>query len=85
MSGRTVEKIGDVAVAAESDAERFGDLVEEMDRTGKVPGAYRKLKQARDEEKVFSLVPVKGKHKTLIIDPPWDYEWLSLSHFTAVL
>ena len=79
VSGRTVEKIRDVVEAAESDAERFGHLVEEMDRTGKVTGAHRKLKQARDEEEGFSLAPVEGKHKTLIIDPPWDYEWLSLA------
>ena len=74
VSGRTVEKIRDVVEAAESDPERFGHLVEEMDRTGKVTGSHRKLKQARDEEEVFSLTPVEGKHKTLIIDPPWDYD-----------
>jgi ParB/RepB/Spo0J family partition protein len=79
VSGRTVDKIRDVAEAAAEDPERFGHLVEEMDRTGKVTGAHRKLKQARDEEEVFSLAPVEGKHKTLIIDPPWDYEWLSLA------
>ena len=25
------------------------------------------------------MAPVKGKHRTLIVDPPWDYEWLSLA------
>ena len=74
VSGRTVEKIAAVVDAAEADPERFGHLTEEMDRVGKVNGAYRKLRQANDENRVFSLVPVKGKYKTLVIDPPWKYE-----------
>ena len=32
-----------------------------------------------DEERVHGLAPVAGRFKTLIIDPPWDYEWLSLT------
>jgi N6-adenosine-specific RNA methylase IME4 len=35
--------------------------------------------RAADEKRVMALHPVKGKFKTLIIDPPWDYEWLSLA------
>jgi N6-adenosine-specific RNA methylase IME4 len=33
---------------------------------------------AADQERVRSLVPREGKYRTLIIDPPWDYEWLSV-------
>ena len=79
VSGRTVEKIAKVVAAAEAEPEKFGHLVEEMDRTGKVNGAYRKLRMASDEKRVMSLSPVEGKHRTIIIDPPWDYEWLSLA------
>jgi N6-adenosine-specific RNA methylase IME4 len=32
-----------------------------------------------DEKRVLSLVPTIGKFRTLVIDPPWDYEWLSLA------
>ena len=78
VSGRTVDKIRDVVDASEKDPERFGHLVDEMDRTGKVSGAHRKLKMARDEDRVFGIKPVPGKFHTLVIDPPWDYEWLSL-------
>ena len=78
-SGRTVEKMEAVVNAAENDPERFGHLVDEMDRTGKAGAAYRKIRMAEDEERVLSLKPIKGKHKTLIFDPPWDYEWLSLA------
>lgn len=32
-----------------------------------------------DEARVAALAPVPGKFKTLIFDPPWDYEWLSVA------
>jgi N6-adenosine-specific RNA methylase IME4/ParB-like chromosome segregation protein Spo0J len=79
VSGRTVEKIADVVAAAEAEPAKFSHLVDEMDRTGKVSGAHRKLKQAMDERRVLGLVPVVGKFRTIVVDPPWDYEWLSLA------
>jgi N6-adenosine-specific RNA methylase IME4/ParB-like chromosome segregation protein Spo0J len=79
VSGRTVEKIAAVVEAAEAEPAKFGHLVEEMDRTGKVSGAHRKLKQAMDERRVLGLVPVVGRFRTIVVDPPWDYEWLSLA------
>ncbi len=79
VSGRTVEKIAAVVEAAETKPEQFGHLVAEMDRTGKVNGAFRKLRMANDETRVRSLAPRPGRYRTLVIDPPWDYEWLSLA------
>ena len=79
VSGRTVEKIAAVCEAAEEHPDKYSHLVEEMDRTGKVTGAYRKLKQAGDQERVLLLKPREGSFKTLVVDPPWDYEWLSLA------
>jgi N6-adenosine-specific RNA methylase IME4 len=79
ISGRTYEKARAVVEAASEEPNRFGNLVEEMDRTGKVTGAFRKLVKARDEERVLALRPVSGKFATLVIDPPWDYDWLSLA------
>ena len=35
--------------------------------------------RAQDEARVRSLIPVAGKYRALIIDPPWDYEWLSIA------
>jgi ParB-like chromosome segregation protein Spo0J/N6-adenosine-specific RNA methylase IME4 len=79
VSGRTVEKIAAVITAAERDPEKFGHLVDEMDRAGKVSGAHRKLMQAMDERRVLSLVPVAGKFRTLVLDPAWEYDWLSIA------
>ena len=39
----------------------------------------RQESKAADEERVMSVKPVKGKFKTLIIDPPWDYGSLSIA------
>ncbi len=39
----------------------------------------RKNKKAVDEQRVMSITPAPGKYRTLVIDPPWDYEWLSLA------
>ena len=35
--------------------------------------------RAADEARVLALKPAPGKYRTLVIDPPWDYEWLSLA------
>lgn len=47
VSGRQVEKIATVVKAAEEEPKRFGRLVGEMDRTGKVDRAYREVRDAR--------------------------------------
>lgn len=39
----------------------------------------RKEKKEQDEARILSIVPAVGKHRALVIDPPWDYEWLSLA------
>ena len=79
VSGRTLDKATAVVEAAESDPEKFGHLVEQMDRTGKVAGAYRKVRMANDEARIMNVQPVVGRHRTIVMDPPWDYDWLSLA------
>jgi N6-adenosine-specific RNA methylase IME4 len=76
---RTYRQAKEIVEAAETEPEKYQDVLDQMNRTGKVGGAHRRLRMAKDEERVFSVKPVEGKHKTLIIDPPWDYEWLSLA------
>jgi N6-adenosine-specific RNA methylase IME4 len=36
-------------------------------------------KHAADEQRVLDLVPAPGKYRTLVIDPAWEYEGLSLA------
>jgi ParB family chromosome partitioning protein len=58
MSPRTYDKAKDVAEAAEQDPEKYGDLVQEMDETGKVDSAHKKLKERGGADK-----DKKGKGK----------------------
>ena len=74
ISGRTVDKIAAVVEAAKREPKRFGHLVEEMDRTGKVNAAHRALRRAEDETRILALAPIAGKFKTLVLDPPWQYD-----------
>jgi N6-adenosine-specific RNA methylase IME4 len=32
-----------------------------------------------DEARVLSLTPIIGKFRTLVLDPAWEYDWLSLA------
>jgi N6-adenosine-specific RNA methylase IME4 len=74
VSGRTLEKMRAVIQAAKDDPERYGPHVAQMDRTGKVNAAYRAVRRAHDEERILSLAPIAGKFRTLVIDPPWQYD-----------
>jgi len=35
--------------------------------------------RAEDDARVAALKPRPGKYRTLVVDPPWDYEWLSIA------
>jgi N6-adenosine-specific RNA methylase IME4 len=65
-----------VVEAANQDPERFAHLVERMDRTGRVAGAYRELKIAQEAEKIRrepEPLP-QGPFRVGVIDPPWQYQ-----------
>jgi N6-adenosine-specific RNA methylase IME4/ParB-like chromosome segregation protein Spo0J len=74
ISGKTLEKARAVVEAGQTEPERFGHLIAEMDRTGKVNAAHRELRRVEDEKRILGLAPVVGKFKTLVIDPPWKYD-----------
>jgi ParB family chromosome partitioning protein len=48
MSGRTYEKAKAVVEAAEEDPETFGPVAEEMDRTGNVDSAFKRVQKVKD-------------------------------------
>jgi N6-adenosine-specific RNA methylase IME4 len=66
------------------DDERFyaklaaGEIWPEMQRKD-VARENRLISKARDEARVKALEIVPGRYRTLVIDPPWDYEWLSIA------
>ena len=77
VSGRTVEKIAAVIDAAEAEPERFGKLKEDMDRTGRVNGVYRRLKNVQQAEQIRAEpppLPMRGPYRVATVDVPWPYE-----------
>ena len=70
-----------VVEAAKDAPERFANLVERMDRTGRINGAYRELKIAQESEKIRQEpkpLP-QGPFRVGVIDPPWHYQEESYS------
>ncbi len=75
-SRKTLAKAVEVVAAARKEPEKFGALVEEMDRTKRVNGVHRKLKVARQVEALEAEpVPLpEGPYRVIVVDPPWRYE-----------
>lgn len=72
----TIERAEAVMEAAEEDPEEYGYLVEQMDRSGKIAGAYRRLevlKQAKSLEATAPELPT-GPFQVIVADPPWQYD-----------
>lgn len=77
ISGRTVEKIAAVVDAAEQAPEKYGRLLTDMDRTGRVNGVYKMLKNAQKAEAIRlepSPLPGNGPYRVIVADPPWMYD-----------
>ena len=73
----TIAKAEAIVDAAEAEPERFGRLKEQMDRTGRVNGVYRRLKIAKQAESIRAeqpQLPGRGPYRVIICDPPWPYE-----------
>jgi N6-adenosine-specific RNA methylase IME4/ParB-like chromosome segregation protein Spo0J len=72
----TIERAEAVVEAAEEQPEEYGHLVEQMDRSGKIAGAYRRLtvlRQAKDLDAEPPKLPT-GPFQVIVADPPWRYE-----------
>jgi N6-adenosine-specific RNA methylase IME4 len=72
----TIERAEAVMEAAEKEPEEYGHLVEQMDRSGKVAGAYRRLtvlKQAKELDAATPKLPT-GPFQVVVADPPWRYD-----------
>ncbi len=62
--------------------QRFDELIDKGEihptmRRAAATAETRAERRAADEARVANLVPAPGTHRTLVIDPPWDFDWLS--------
>jgi N6-adenosine-specific RNA methylase IME4 len=72
----TIERAEAVVEAAEEEPEEYGHLVEQMDRSGKVAGAYRRLEVLRQARELDAAPPAmpSGPFQVIVADPPWRYD-----------
>jgi len=72
----TIERAEAVVDAAEEEPEEYGYLVEQMDRSGKVAGAFRRLEVLRQAKELNAAPPElpTGPFQVVVADPPWRYE-----------
>jgi N6-adenosine-specific RNA methylase IME4 len=73
VSGKHYAQAKFVVDAATDSPDRFKHLLDEMDRTGNVSGAYVKVRrlQLLAQEPAGDLP--KGKFRVIYADPPWSY------------
>jgi ParB/RepB/Spo0J family partition protein len=77
VSGRTLEKAKAIVAAAKAEPERFGKLLADIDRTGRVNGAFRRLRNIKQAEAIRREpppLPGNGPHRVATCDVPWPYE-----------
>jgi N6-adenosine-specific RNA methylase IME4 len=75
-SRKQVEKRLAVCAAARSEPERYRALVAAMDRCGRVNGAYRRLCNIRQSERIRAEPPLlpNGRWRVAVCDVPWPSE-----------
>lgn len=74
---KTIEKAEVIVDAAERDPEKFGPLKEDMDRTGKVDGPFKRLQVIQQTEAIRAApppLPMQGPYSTVVVDFPWPAE-----------
>ena len=76
MSYKTLQRAQEIVEAGERDPDKYGDLVELMDRKGQINNVHRKLQTRREIEIVRSQPPKfpDGRYSVLVVDPPWCLE-----------
>jgi MT-A70 len=77
IARRTLEKAEAVVIAAAAEPERFGKLLDDMDRTGLANGPYKRLIVARQAEAIRAEPPPypnRGPYRVITADVPWPYE-----------
>jgi N6-adenosine-specific RNA methylase IME4/ParB-like chromosome segregation protein Spo0J len=74
---RTIVKASAIVDAAKAEPKRFRKLQEDMDRTGRVNGPYKRLKVMRQAAAIRAEPPPypnHGPYRVIVADPPWPYE-----------
>jgi N6-adenosine-specific RNA methylase IME4 len=76
MSGRTFEKLKAVMKSIRQEPKKYQGLLDEMNRTGRVGGIAKKLRNLKAAEDIAKEPPPlpKGPFRVIVADPPWRYD-----------
>lgn len=77
MKRMSLGKAAAIVEAAEAEPERFGKLLQAMDRTGRVNAPYQRLRNIRDAEAIRREpppLPNKGPYRVITCDWPSPYD-----------
>jgi N6-adenosine-specific RNA methylase IME4 len=80
-AGESQKSLENKTGGASNDArpELTGEQAAKLVERRATASADRLAKVAADEERVLNLRPIAGKFRTLVFDPAWEYDWLSLA------
>jgi N6-adenosine-specific RNA methylase IME4/ParB-like chromosome segregation protein Spo0J len=73
---KTLQKARVVRDAARADPEQCSKFQAEMDKTGRVDGAYKRLNKMRQSAAIRAEsppLPSQGPYRCLVADPPWPF------------
>jgi N6-adenosine-specific RNA methylase IME4 len=76
-SHKQIEKRLAVVAAAAADPARFGKLLEDLDRSNRVNGPYKRLQVARAAAQIKAEpppLPGNCPYRVIVADPPWPYD-----------
>ena len=74
---RTLDKAEAIVAAAEAEPDRFGGLLADMDRTGRVNGPFKRLRVAQQAAAIRAEpppLPGRGPYRVIVADPAWPYD-----------
>jgi ParB family chromosome partitioning protein len=77
MSRPTLERARAVVEAAKAEPEKFAKLLDDMDRSGRVNGPFRRLQNAQQAALIRAEpppLPGRGPYRVGNCDVPWPYE-----------
>ncbi len=76
ISFLTLQRAQEIVDAVEKEPEKYSDLVEEMERTGRIAGVHQKLKvrmEGETLERESSTLPQGKPFRVIVADLPWTY------------
>lgn len=77
MHRTTLARAEAIVDAAEAEPDKYGVLLAAMDKTGRVNAPFKRLKVARQAEKIRAEpppLPGRGPYRVGVVDFPWPYE-----------